>query len=163
MKNSLLLIVGLALTLLPAVGAEKPVAASREFSASLAIPGTLSIRAVKRSNKEGDGASATIRDPFFPLDNTPPAPDQAAAFAAPVLASAAPALPAFQILGKQEDEVGWAVFISAPDKPGQVWVVREGEAFNENFYVSKLAPPLLIIKNTRSRQSRRFDIGKDEE
>ena len=89
--------------------------------------------------------------------------DQPTAFSAPTQVNRAPALPAFQILGKQEDDEGWAVFISAPDKPGQVWVVREGEAFNENFRISKLAPPLLVIKSTRSSQSQTFNIGKDEE
>ena len=75
----------------------------------------------------------------------------------------APAQPALKVLGKQEDDEGWAVFISTSDKPGEVWVVREGETFNERFRISRLAPPTLVVKNLRSQQSQTFNIGKDEE
>ena len=162
MKTALLIIT-LALGLVMIIGAEKPVVASSEFSSSLEAPGMQPIRALKRAGKEEIGISAAIRDPFASTPPASPAPEQTPAFIAPIQAKTAPPLPAFQILGKQEDDQGWAVFISAPDKPGQVWVVREGDAFHENFRVSKLAPPLLIIKSTRNSQSRSFNIGKDEE
>ena len=161
MKN-MLLVVTLALSLVMLIGAEKPVVASSEFPSTQDAPGTQTIRALKRASRENK-ASAVIRDPFALPNQAPMPTDQPTAFIAPIQVNRAPALPAFQILGKQEDDEGWAVFISAPDKPGQVWVVREGESFNENFRVSKLAPPLLVIKSTRSSQSRTFNIGKDEE
>ena len=161
MKN-ILLLVTLALSLIMLIGAEKPVVASSEFPSTQDAPGTQTIRALKRASAENK-AGAVIRDPFA-LPNQAPLPtDQPTVFSAPIQTNRTPSLPAFQILGKQEDDEGWAVFISAPDKPGQVWVVREGEAFNENFRVSKLAPPLLVIKSTRSSQSQTFNIGKDEE
>lgn len=161
MKN-ILLLVTLALSLIMLIGAEKPVVASSEFPSTQDAPGTQTIRALKRASAENK-AGAVIRDPFA-LPNQAPLPtDQPTVFSAPIQTNLTPSLPAFQILGKQEDDEGWAVFISAPDKPGQVWVVREGEAFNENFRVSKLAPPLLVIKSTRSSQSQTFNIGKDEE
>lgn len=161
MKN-LLLVVTLALSLVMLIGAKKPVVASNEYPSALEAPGTQAIRALKRASKESR-ASAAIRDPFASPNNAPLPSDQPTAFSAPIQANRTPSLPDFQILGKQEDDEGWAVFISAPDKPGQVWVVREGEAFNENFRVSKLAPPVLVIRSTRSSQSRTFNIGKDEE
>jgi hypothetical protein len=161
--KTLLLIITLALGLVLIIGAEKPVVASSEFSSSLDVPGMQPIRALKRAGKDEIGVSPTIRDPFSSVPPASPAPEQTSTFIAPVQVKTAQPLPAFQILGKQEDDQGWAVFISAPDKPGQVWVVREGDAFHENFRVSKLAPPLLIIKSTRNSQSRSFNIGKDEE
>jgi hypothetical protein len=72
-------------------------------------------------------------------------------------------LPAFQIIGKQQDEAGWSVFISQPGKNGQVWVVKQGETFDKKYRVSKLAPPVLIISTLNGRQSKTFHIGKDEE
>ena len=161
MKN-LLLVVTLALSLVIFIGAEKPVVASNEFPSAQEAWGTQTIHALKRASKENK-AGGIIRDPFALPNQAPMPTDQPTAFRAPIQANRAPALPAFQILGKQEDDEGWAVFISTPDKPGQVWVVREGEAFNENFRVSKLVPPLLVIKSTRSSQSQTFNIGKDEE
>ena len=161
MKN-ILLVVTLALSLVMLMGAEKPVVASSEFPSAQETPNTQTIRALKRASTENK-AGAVIRDPFALPNQAPMPTDQSTAFNAPTQVNRAPSLPAFQILGKQEDDEGWAVFISTPDKPGQVWVVREGEAFNENFRVSKLAPPLLIIKSTRSSQSQTFNIGKDEE
>ena len=160
--KKILLVVTLALTLVIFIGAEKPVVASNELPSAQEASGTQTIRALKRASTENK-AGAVIRDPFALPNQAPMPTDQPTAFRAPIQANRAPALPAFQILGKQEDDEGWAVFISTPDKPGQVWVVREGEAFNENFRVSKLAPPLLVIKSTRSSQSQTFNIGKDEE
>jgi len=103
-----------------------------------------------------------VRDPF--MAPPPPAPAMPEAVAAmPASASAAPAFGNLRVLGKQEGDDGWSVFIAAPGNLGQVWVVREGESFNDNYRVSKLAPPLLIVKNTRNGSSKTFDIGKDEE
>lgn len=161
MKTSLLLILALALTLVLVIGAERPVDASTGFSSALETPATQPIHSLQRGKVDPGSAGATIRDPFFLPSNVPAAGDPPSAFVVP--AAAPPQLPSFRILGKQEDDQGWAVFISAPDKPGQVWVVREGETFNENFRVSKLAPPVLIIKSTRNRQSQTFNIGKDED
>ena len=160
MKTSLLLILALALTLVLVIGAERPVDASTGFPSALETPPTQPIHSLQRGKVDPGSAGATIRDPFFSPSNVPTAGDPPSAFVVP---AAPPQLPSFRILGKQEDDQGWAVFISAPDKPGQVWVVREGETFNENFRVSKLAPPVLIIKSTRSRLSRTFNIGKDED
>lgn len=161
--KSLLLVVLLALGLVIFIGADQPVAASSEFLSSQEAPGMQTIRTLKRSSKESHQTNAEVRDPFAAPPGAAMPTEQPTASFVPVLANTAPSLPSFKILGKQEDDDGWAVFISAPDKPGEVWVVREGEAFNEHFRVSKLAPPLLIIKSTRSRQSRTFNIGKDEE
>ncbi len=160
--KTLLLIISLALGLVMIIGTEKPVVASSEFSSSLEAPGMQPIRALKRAGKDEIGVSAVVRDPFS-VPISAPAIEQTPPLIAPVQAKTALPPPAFHILGKQEDDQGWAVFISTSNKPGQVWVVREGEAFNENFRVSKLAPPLLVIKSTRSSQSQTFNIGKDEE
>ena len=160
--KKILLVVTLALTLVIFIGAEKPVVASNELPSAQEASGTQTIRALKRASTENK-AGAVIRDPFALPNQAPMPTDQPTVFSAPIQTNRTPSLPAFQILGKQEDDEGWAVFISAPDKPGQVWVVREGEAFNENFRVSKLVPPLLVIKSTRSSQSQTFNIGKDEE
>ena len=161
MKASLFLVIGLALML--GMMLERPVVASTGFPAVVDAPGIQSIHHLKRSSKEGGEPSAAVRDPFFLPTPPSAALDQPALLATPVSASTAPAFPAFQILGKQEDDDGWAVFISAPEQPGQLWVVREGETFNDNFQVSKLNPPQLTIKSTRNRQSRTFDIGKNDE
>ena len=161
--KTLLLVILLALGLVIFIGADQPVAASSEFLSSLEAPGMQTIRTLKRSSKEIIEAHAEVRDPFAsPAPAAVPEVQTSTVFVRQP-ANPAPTVPNFRILGKQEDDDGWAVFISAPDKPGEVWVVREGEAFNEHFRVSKLAPPLLIIKSTRSRQSRTFNIGKDEE
>ncbi len=122
MKN-ILLVVTLALSLVIFIGAEKPVVASNEFPSAQEAFGTQTIHALKRASKENK-AGAIIRDPFALPNQAPLRPHPHF----PRQANRAPSLPAFQILGKQEDDEGWAVFISAPDKPGQVWVVREGEA-----------------------------------
>lgn len=99
-----------------------------------------------------------IRDPFTGLEIRPPEPEAVS----PAKATSV-SLPAFQIIGKQQDEAGWSVFISQPGKNGQVWVVKQGETFNKQFRVSKLAPPVLIISTLNGRQSKTFNIGKDEE
>ena len=161
MKTSLFLVIGLALML--GLLLERPVVAGTEFPAAVEAPGIQPIHHLKRSRKEGGEPSAAVRDPFFSPTATSAAIDQPAVLAAAVPSSAPRAFPAFQILGKQEDDDGWAVFISAPDLPGQLWVVREGETFNDNFQVSKLTPPQLTIKSTRNRQSRTFDIGNNDE
>jgi hypothetical protein len=159
----ILLIIPLALALLMFIGTDTPVIASSEFLSAQGTPDTQMIRTLQRTSKESNQANAEVRDPFAVPPTTAAPTEQATASFPPVLANTAPPVPDFRILGKQEDDDGWAVFISDAEKPGEVWVVREGEAFNDNFRVSKLAPPLLIIKNTRSRQSRTFNIGKDEE
>ncbi len=161
MKTSLLFLLALALTLVLVFGADQPVVASTGFSGVHETQTSLPIRSLQRGRSDSAIASATIRDPFFLPGNLPAASDSPNAFVVP--AAAPPKLPSFQVLGKQEDEQGWAVFISASDKPSQVWVVRAGETFNDNFRVSKLAPPVLIITSTRNRQSRTFNIGKDED
>ena len=110
-----------------------------------------------RQRNQADGQAlqpGTIR----PAPAGDPSPGKSA-----TAAPASPAFPGFRIIGKQQDDNGWSVFIGEPGKQGQVWVVREGESFNEHFHVSKLSPPALIIKDTRSRKSKNFDIGKDEE
>lgn len=162
MKTSLLLLLALALTLVFVIDADQPVGASTGIPDTLETRVIPPIRSLQRSTKnEPADAGSIIRDPFF-LPAPPPDTSEAP-IALDVQAAAPPQLPVFQILGKQEDDAGWAVFVSSPDKPGEVWVVREGENFNENFRVSKLLPPVLIIKNTRSRQSRTFNIGKEED
>ncbi len=161
--KALLLIVSLALGLVIFIGADQPVAASSEFLSSPEATDTQMIRTLKRSSKEIIENQAAFRDPFATPAPAAAPVEPASATLVRLPANPAPSVPSFQIIGKQEDDDGWAVFISAPDKPGQVWVVREGEAFNEHFRVSKLAPPWLIINSTRSRQSRTFNIGKDEE
>lgn len=161
MKTSLLLLLALMLTLLFVVGAEQSVGASTGLPNTVETAATPPIRSLQRNRNQSADAGLTIRDPFFLPAPQPSISDAPDAFV--VAAAAPPKPPVFQVLGKQEDDEGWAVFISAPDKPGAVWVVREGEDFNENFRVSKLLPPVLIIKSTRSRQSWTFNVGKDED
>lgn len=157
-----ILAIGVA-TLAIVSGSGKPVAAGGELPSHADAPGQLAVRSLQRSSHTAATAdTSTIRDPFA---GTPPpslvndaAPPPPALTAKPV----APAFPAFRILGKQQDDDGWAVFITDGSLGGQVWVVRDGETFNENFRIGKLAPPVLVVRNTRTHQSRSFDIGKDE-
>lgn len=103
-----------------------------------------------------------------PFHGDIPAPAISEPQAQPALRAAAPGLPAFKILGKQEDENGWSVFLTLPERGALVWVVREGETFNEQYRVTRLAPPELLIQKLGSKSTRRYDIGpadsgKDEE
>lgn len=103
-----------------------------------------------------------VRDPFFGDAPQALSVDLASAPSLPMALPVDPPFPAFRVIGKLQDEQGWAVFISESGKQGPVWVVREGDSFSQGFKVSKLAPPQLIIRRTRGRQSRTLDIGKDE-
>ncbi len=161
MKTSLPLIFALVLTLVSVAGADQPASTRSGFPDPLEAYAVPSIRSLQRSKNLPPAAEAPIRDPFFLPSSAPVVSETPNTYVAPTAAAAK--LTAFQILGKQQDDEGWAVFISAPDKPGQVWVVRAGEAFNESFRISKLAPPVLMIKNTRNHQSQTFNIGKDED
>lgn len=153
----------LALSLLMFSSAESPVVASSAFPASMDGQGNQAIKLIRRNLSESSEVISGIRDPFSSQPVVTPQSEQPPVLTAAVHSARAASLPAFRILGKQEDEAGWAVFIGAPDTSGQVWVVREGETFNDGFRVSKLAPPLLVIKSLRSQQSKTFNIGKDEE
>ena len=156
----LLLVLVLALGLAVFAGAEKPVVASNAFPASTEYPGLQNIQVLRRELQKGSEAPAAIRDPFaLPLP-VPPRNENPPALSTPVSPLATSSFPAFKVLGKQQDDQGWAVFISVSDRPEQV---REGETFNDTFRISKLAPPILIITRIRSPQGRTFDIGKDEE
>jgi hypothetical protein len=161
MRTSLPLILALALTLVSVAGADQPISTRSGFTDPLEGHAVPSIRSLQRSKNLPTAAEAPIRDPFFLPSSAPVVSETSNSDVAP--AALAAKATAFQILGKQQDDEGWAIFISAPDSPGQVWVVRAGEAFNDNFRISKLAPPVLIIKNTRNHQSQTFNIGKDED
>jgi hypothetical protein len=105
---------------------------------------------------------APRRDPFFGTeirDKESPADKLPNPNAKPLPAN----FPAFRILGKQEDDQGWSVFITAPGHGGEVWVVRRGEVFAERFRVSKLAPPVLSISTLNGQQTKSFHIGNEEE
>jgi hypothetical protein len=160
MRTPLLPFVTAAIALAIVIGVARPVAAGSGNFTVVDSGNAAVIRVLQRPSRTEVATSAALRDPFFTQDRAP-----ATATASPTIPPlpAPPAFPAYRILGKQQDEQGWSVFISSPGKQGQVWVVREGESFDENFRVSKLAPPVLILRSTRSRQSRTFDIGKDEE
>lgn len=164
--NSPLFVLGTgALALVFMVGSGRPVVAGTDAPASVDGASAVAIRTLQRAARTASTpGGAPVRDPFA-SENPPPtmASDlQPSLPPAPAQASV-PAFPDFRVLGKQQDDEGWAVFIGEPGKLGQVWVVRQGESFNDRFVVSKLAPPLLVIKSTRGRQSRTFDIGKDED
>lgn len=161
MKTPILLLIGAALLLTLVLGAEKPVAAGIAADQPATTSG-LSIQTLARKVRSTPAPPDNVRDPF--MAPQPPAAAMPEAVAAmPASPPAAPAFGNFRVLGKQQDNEGWSVFIAAPGNLGQVWVVREGETFNDNYRVSKLAPPLLIVRNTRSGSSKTFDIGKDEE
>lgn len=163
MKFRQLLFAATALALMTAFSTEKSVATGTTPALPAAASRSQTIHGLLRTRKAPEMGVAGVRDPFFGAE---PVPATASESSAGKLASAAPATPAFpgfRIIGKQQDDDGWSVFIGEPGKQGQVWVVREGESFNEHFHVSKLSPPALIIKDTRSRKSKNFDIGKDEE
>lgn len=153
-----------AITLVIAITPDQLVAADTGSSPLADSSSAPVIRSLQRTEKMAAAVNAPKRDPFFGQDRIPVMVNDSAASAPATAATpVAPAFPTFRIVGKQQDDNGWSVFIISPRKPGQVWVVREGESFDETFRVSKLAPPVLIVKSTQSRQSRTFDIGKDEE
>ncbi|RIX49508.1 MAG: hypothetical protein D3M94_00405 [Rhodocyclales bacterium GT-UBC] len=164
--NSPIFLLGVgALALVFMVASGRPVVAGTEAPAGMDgayMPAIHTLqRSVRTTTTPGE---APIRDPFA-SENPLPAmalEQQAGSPPVPVQVSV-PVFPDFRVLGKQQDDEGWAVFIGESGKQGQVWVVRQGESFNERFKVSKLAPPVLVIKSTRGRQSRTFDIGKDED
>lgn len=160
MRTPLLLFVVAAIVLAIIVGAEQPVAAGILTPPMTESGNTPVIHVLQRPSKAESAFSTALRDPFFAQDRAPVATNASPTRTPP---AAAPSFPAYRILGKQQSDEGWSVFISSPGNQGQVWVVREGEAFDEHFRVSKLAPPVLIVKNTRNSQIRTFDIGKDEE
>ena len=163
MKLRQLLFAATALALMMAFSTEKSVATGTTPALPVAANRSPTIHGLLRTGKAPELAIAAVRDPFFGPEPAPaPACDPSPGKSA-TAAPASPAFPGFRIIGKQQDDNGWSVFIGEPGKQGQVWVVREGESFNEHFHVSKLSPPALIIKDTRSRKSKNFDIGKDEE
>jgi len=165
--NSPIFVLGAgALVLVFMVGNGRPVVAGTESPASMGAASAVAIRSLQRSVRSTSTLAATplVRDPFASENPAPAVSTDIQPGSTPVQAlPAAPAFPDFRVLGKQQDDEGWAVFIGEPGKLGQVWVVRQGESFNDRFVVSKLAPPVLVIKSTRGRQSRTFDIGKDED
>ena len=164
--NSPIFVLGAgALALVFMVGSGRPVVAGTEAPASMDSGSAVAIRTLQRPARIASmPGGAPVRDPFA-SENPPPvvAADLRPSLPPVPAQVSAPAFPDFRVLGKQQDDEGWAVFIGEPGKLGQVWVVRQGESFNERFLVSKLAPPVLVIKSTRGRQSRTFDIGKDED
>lgn len=162
MKSPFLILSAGALALALVVGTGRSVVARTELPSDAKLGKEMNIRALQRSARAL--LETPVRDPFS-SENPAPAPlsesvpDQSAAQVRP----SAPTFPDFRILGKQLDDEGWAVYIGEPGKSGQVWVVRQGESFHERYVVSRLAPPVLVIKHLRARQSRTFDIGKDED
>ncbi len=106
-----------------------------------------------------EGLPTLTSDPFH---GDIPAPAVSEPLSTPSVRSAAPSLPTFKILGKQEDESGWSVFLTLPERGALVWVVREGETFNEQYRVTRLAPPELLIQRLGSKTTRRYDIGKPD-
>lgn len=151
------------LALMIAFSAEKSGAVGSTVVAPAEAHRAQTIRSLQRTSKGPALAVAPVRDPFFGPEPAPMAAGEPSNGKSATSVPAVPAFPGFRIIGKQQDDDGWSVFIGEPGKQGQVWVVREGESFNEHFHVSKLSPPALIIKDTRSRKSKNFDIGKDEE
>lgn len=148
--NRLLLLGLLAALALLAVDGDQPVAASP-------LPATPMIeRLLPRELPDG-----AVRDPFFGAPPAPPPTESAAPVDRP--RSTARAVPAFRILGKQEDDSGWSVFLTTPDGQGPVWVLRAGDTFNDHYRVSRLAPPELLIQRLDGPAVRRFDLGKEEE
>lgn len=146
------------------IGAESPDATGTALSASAENSRVLTINPLLRKGKTNASSGTAVRDPFMTANQPAAATiEQPATPSLPPAPSMTASFSAFKLLGKQQDDEGWSVFIGAPGKSGQVWVVREGETFDENYRVSKLAPPVLIIKDQRSRKSKTFDIGKDEE
>ncbi len=128
--------------------------------APLQADNKLSIRKLQRSRMAVD--STPSRDPFAARSSEMPTQPPPLSTPSANLRNEPP-FPELRILGKQEDETGWSVFISQPDKPDQLWVVREGELFDAHLRVIKIAPPRLIVKNTMTRQSRIFNLGKEDE
>jgi hypothetical protein len=163
MKTRQVLSAATALALMIAFSAEKSGAVGPTTVGPAEPSRSQTIRYLQRTSKAPELAVASVRDPFFGPEPAPMATGEISPGKSSTAAPAAPAFPGFRIIGKQQDDDGWSVFIGEPGKQGQVWVVREGESFNEHFHVSKLSPPALIIKDTRSRKSKNFDIGKDEE
>lgn len=163
MKARQVLLATMLLALMIALSPEKSGAVG-SYSTVPAEPGRgHAIRNLQRTSKAPEIAVAMVRDPFFGPERIPMTAAEISPGKSPTTVPAAPAFPGFRIIGKQQDDDGWSVFIGEPGKQGQVWVVREGDTFNERFHVSKLSPPVLIIRDTRSRKSKNFDIGKDEE
>jgi hypothetical protein len=162
--NARLSILAMGLTALAIISAlENQVVAGSDVAPHTDAPAQLAVRSLQRGAPTQAGSSGnTIRDPFAGPPPPPPVSDAAPLPSALPSKPLAPAFPAFRVLGKQKDDDGWAVFITDNNRGGQVWVVREGEKFNETFRIGKLAPPLLIVRDTRTNQSRSFDIGQDE-
>lgn len=164
MNPSTLFLGGTALLLAILLGGGRSVVAGTEAPATIDAGENLAIRSLQRTGRTARAEPVAMpqRDPF--AGETPAAVSSEPQVFAPAFTQVpvAPAFPDFRVIGKQQDDTGWAVFIGEPGKQGQVWVVREGESFNDGFKVSKLAPPLLVIKRMRGRQSRTFDIGKDD-
>lgn len=149
------MLIGLALSY------EQPVAAGVDAEPGNVSP-DLAIASLVRTQKLPRPSQESGRDPFAEAPSIPVAlPEVPAAPASPAATPAA--FGNFRVLGKQQDDEGWSVYLAAPGNLGQVWVVREGETFDENYRVSKLAPPLLVVRHTKSGRSKTFDIGKDEE
>jgi len=140
---------------------EQPVTASVDNEPGDVSP-DLAIASLVRTQKQPWPGHESGRDPFAEPPAIPVALPEVPA--APV-ATAAPSATFgnFRVVGKQQDDDGWSVYLAAPGNLGQVWVVREGETFDENYRVTKLAPPQLIVRHTKSGKSKTFDIGKDEE
>jgi hypothetical protein len=138
-------------------------AAEPQGNAPIPLP---TIRPLARQGKTISASKApSAHDPFSVASTAIPVTNTVSALSVPT-APPATLIPALSVLGKQQDEQGWAVFIALSGTEGgkgQVWVVRQGETFDDRFRVSKLAPPVLIISGLRSRQTKTFDIGIDEE
>lgn len=163
MSKYVLLILTAALSLSLVLSAEEPVVEDTPTSQGFDLGRTAPIHDLQPRRDATEALSIGVRDPFMiaavnmPLEND--APDDSPPAAAPNI----PAFPAFQVLGKQRDDKGWAVFMGEASGQGTVWVVRTGDSFDEHYRVAKLAPPVLVIRNSRNGKSKTYDIGKDEE
>jgi hypothetical protein len=163
MKAGQVAFAALALALMSAFSVEKSVATGTNSALPVEASRTQTIHILQRTSKVPKIAIAFVRDPFFGPERAPVVISEPVEGKSATTAPVAPPFPGFQIIGKQQDDDGWSVFIGESGKQGQVWVVREGESFNDHFHVSKLSPPALIIRDNRSRKSKKFDIGKEEE
>lgn len=163
MKARQVLLAAMLLALMIAFSPEKSGAVGSYSSVAAEAGRGYTIRNLQRTSKAPEIAVPMVRDPFVGPERAPLTAGENLPGKSPTTVPSAPAFPAFRIVGKQQDDDGWSVFIGEPGKQGQVWVVRAGESFNEHFQVSKLSPPVLIIRDNRSRKSKNFDIGKDEE
>jgi len=94
-------------------------------------------------------------DPFAVAPTLAPAEPPPASAVAPA-PSFPPPLP-WRVIGKQQDDAGWTVFLARGE---DTQLVREGDTLDETYRVAAIQPPTLTLQHLKHKTRRTLDIGE---